>query len=456
MKPTSAWTKAVLRAFEKGTVERGDIDFMAEIDAARHMRPARASHVLLASIAALVALFFLWAGLCAVDERVRASGQVVPSREIQTVQSLEGGILAELLVSEGDRVEKDQILMRISDVAFSSEETSTEARSLSLKAKRARLEAEARASAFTPTPEILAGNPRAAENEQALYRSRQDELANALSILDGKIEGVTSRLSEVETELTALGQSRTLLQQELGITQDMVRQKAAPKLEEIRLQRELTEISGKIASGKERKTGLEADLRNAKKEREDQEDKFRSQALGELSEVDAQIAGLEGNLKSIGDRVYRSELRAPAGGIVNKIAVKTIGGVIEPAQRLVEIVPVDEDLKIVARVSPNDIAFLKAGQSVHVRISAYDPNRYGRLNGHLVRVGANSVVDREGHVFFEIEVRTDRNHLGTMERPLPITPGMLADVDIVTGRRTILEYLAKPLLRARTEALRER
>lgn len=442
--------------FEAGPPYDADIDFMAEIDAARHMRPARASLFLLGSVVALVALFFLWAGFCSIDERVRGGGQVVPSREIQTVQSLEGGILADLLVSEGDRVEKDQVLMRISDVAFSSEETSTEARALGLKAKRARLEAEAKGTAFSIPPDIVSKSSRTADNEQALYRSRQDELANALSILDGKIEGVTSRLSEVETELSALNQSRALLQQELGITQDMVRQKAAPKLEEIRLQRELTEITGKIASGKERKTGLEADLRNARKEREDQEDKFRSQALGELNEVESQIAGLEGNLKSIGDRVYRSELRAPASGIVNKIAVKTIGGVIEPAQRLVEIVPVDEDLKIVARVSPNDIAFLKPGQPVHVRISAYDPNRYGRLDGHLVRVGANSVSDREGQVYFEIEVRTDRNHLGTPDRPLPISPGMLADVDVVTGRRTILAYLAKPLLRARSEALRER
>lgn len=450
------WSKAILSLFPSPPGYAEDIDFMEEIDAARHMRPSRASGILLVSITGLIVFFFLWAGVCAIDERVRASGQVVPTREIQTVQSLEGGILAELLVAEGDRVEKDQVLLRISDIASSSEETSAQARSFGLKAKRARLEAEARGAEFVPPAEISKDNPRIAANERALYESRQNELHNALSILDGKIEGVTSRLSEVETELSALAQSRGLLQQELEITREMVRKKAAPKLEEIRLQRELTEISGKISSGKERKTGLEADLRNAKKEREDQGDKFRSQALGELNEVESQIAGLEGSLKSIGDRVYRSELRAPASGIVNKIAVKTIGGVIEPAQRLVEIVPVDDDLKIIARVSPNDIAFLKVGQPVKVRVSAYDSARYGRLDGQLLRVGANSVSDREGHVFFEIEVQTNRNYLGTKENPLPITPGMLADIDVITGKRTILEYLAKPLLRARTEALRER
>lgn len=158
----------------------------------------------------------------------------------------------------------------------------------------------------------------------------------------------------------------------------------------------------------------------------------------------------------MGDRVYRTELRAPVDGIVNNVAIKTIGGVVEPAQRLVEIVPVDDELKIAARVRPSDIAFLDVGQDVKVKISAYDPQRYGSLPGKLMRVGANSVTDNDGNVFFEIEVRTDKNYMGTADNPLPITPGMVAETEIITGKKTIMDYILKPILRARDRALTER
>jgi adhesin transport system membrane fusion protein len=184
-------------------------------------------------------------------------------------------------------------------------------------------------------------------------------------------------------------------------------------------------------------------------------DRFRSQALTELSDVKTQSALLGENLKSIGDRVSRTELRAPVDGIVNNIAVRTVGGVIEPAQKLIEIVPVDSELKIIAKISPNNIAFLRVGQPAKVKISAYNPQRYGSLEGKLTRIGASSVTDREGNVFFEIEVRTDKNHLGTEESPLPVTPGMVADAEIITGKRTIMEYILKPFLQARDRALRE-
>ncbi len=431
-------------------------DFMNEIDAVRHMQPHKASGILLGAIAALMTLFLLWAGLSQIDEIARGQGQVVPSRDVQIVQSLEGGILAELMVSEGDLVKKGQILLRISDITFSSEERGTEAKLLSLRAKKARLEAEANGVPFSMPAEITQKSPQIAANEESLYKSRQAEMKNQTEILDRKIEQAQADLASLREELASFAKSKGLLQEELSITSDMVRKKATPKLEEIRLQRDLSDISGKISSGNQRKTGLESELEKTKKERKDQDDKFRTQALGELGQVETELTGLQESLKSIGDRVDRTELRAPVAGIVNKIALKTIGGVIEPAMRMVEIVPVGDDLKILARVSPNDIGFLKVGQPVKVRITAYDSVRYGRLDGTVTRVGANSVTDREGNVSFEIEVRTARNFLGTSEKPLPVTPGMVAQIDVVTGKRTILEYLLKPVLRAREWALRER
>lgn len=432
-----------------------ETDFMSELHAAEQMKPHRASTLFLVSIAGFVVFFFVWAGLSRVEMLVRGQGQVVPTSEVQVVQSLEGGILQELLVAEGELVKKGQILLRISDILFSSEQGGAEAQSLGLRAKRARLEAEAKSQPFVMPDDITKAAPKTAANEKALYDSRQQELNNAIAMVDQKIASAEAQIAETKAQINRLSGSAGLLGQELKITRNMVAQKALPKLEEIRLQRELSDIQGQLRANQEKSVGLEADLTSAKKQREDQDDKFRSQALGELNEVVTQIAQLDESLKSMGDRVSRAEIRSPLDGIVNKIALKTIGGVIEPAQQLMEIVPIGDELKIIARVIPSDIAFLQIGQPVNVNITAYDPQRYGSLDGRLVRIAANSVSDRDGNVFFEVEVHTDKNYMGSDDNPLPITPGMVAAIEVVTGKRTILEYLMKPFLQAKDKALTE-
>lgn len=432
-----------------------ETEFMDQLEAAARMKPNKASNIMLWSITLMIVLFILWANFARIEELTRGQGQVVPTKEIQTLQSLEGGLLQELLVGQGDRVTKGQVLMRLSDVMFSSEERGAEAKADSLKLKIARLEAEAAGKDFAIPDDLLKKVPDIAQNEQALYRSRQQELKNAVSILEDKLRTVKADIDEAQAQINRLSSSRSSLQQELSITREMVAKKAVSKLEQMRLEREVNDIGGQINAQQERIGGLRADLSATEKQKNDQSDRFRSQALTELSDVKTQIAQLGESLKSIGDRVSRTELRAPVDGVVNNIAVRTIGGVIEPAQKLIEIVPVDSELKIIAKVSPNNIAFLRVGQPVKVKITAYDPQRYGSLQGELVRIGASSVTDRDGNVFFEIEVRTDKNHLGTTQAPLPVTPGMVADVEVVTGKRTIMEYVLKPFLQARDRALRE-
>ncbi len=433
-----------------------DKEFMSELEAATRMKPSVASHFMLLTVASLVGAFFIWAGTSEIEEITHGSGQVVPTQEIQVVQSLEGGILTELLVREGEKVGKDQILMKVNDVAFASEERGTEAKTLALKAKKARLDAEAAGKDFTVPKEIVEKFPDIARNELALFNSRQQELGNAKSILDNKISSAQAELREVQAKINRLSESRRLLNQELVITKKMVVKKAVPQLEEIRLNREISNISGEMREAAQKKSGLEAELRGAQRERADREDKFKSQVLGELNDIESQISQLSESLTAIGERVDRADIRSPIDGVVNKIAIKTIGGVIEPAMQLVEIVPLGDDLKIIARVVPQEIAFLRPDQEVNIKISAYDSQRYGSLKGKLVRIGANSVNDNDGNIFFEIEVRANKNYLGTEEKPLPITPGMVAEVEVITGDRTILSYLAKPVLRAKDKALTER
>ncbi len=429
---------------------------MSELEAVTHTRPATSVMFMLFSIMGLVVFLLIWAGVSKIEEIAHGQGQIVPSQEVQTVQSLEGGILAELLVKEGQLVKKGEILLRLSDVQFSSEERGTEAKSLGLRAKKARLEAEANGTEFKVPDDIVQKSPQVAANEKALYQSRQQELKNSYGILDDRIDKASAELSEVKAQVSRLSESRGHLQKELEITREMVRKRAVPKLEEIRLDRQLDDIKGQINAESQRQKGLESELQAAKKEKENQADKFRSQALGELNAVETEISSLEESLKTMGDRVYRAELRSPVEGIVNSIAVKTIGGIVQPAMKLVEIVPVDDELKIIARISPDEIAFIRPGQDVKVKVTAYDSQKYGSLDGKLVRIGANSVTDSEGSPFFEIEVHTEKNYLGSSESPLPITPGMVAQTEVITGKRTILEYFLKPVLKARDRAFTER
>jgi len=433
-----------------------ETDYMDELEAAARMRPARPVVILLFTIIGFITFFCIWAAVTEIEELTRGQGQVIPSQEIQVVQSLEGGIVQDLLVQKGDAVKKGQILMRISDVLFSSEARGTEARFQSLEAKKARLSAEANGVAFEMPAEIEEKLPEIAENERLLYASRQKELKSAYAIQDDKIDKASADLAEVKSEINRLSENRRLLTKELNITKDMVAKRAVPKLEQIRIERELADISGQINTRVQEKKGVMAELSGAKNERATQDNTFQSQAFEELNEVETQISSLKESMKSIDDRVDRTELRAPVDGIVNQISVQTIGGVVEPAMRLMEIVPADDELKIIAKVKPNDIAFLDVGQPVKVKVSAYDPQKYGALNGKLTRIAATSVTDNDGHVMFEVEVRTDKAYLGTAQKQLPITSGMVADIEVITGKRTILQYLLKPLHRGFDRALRER
>ena len=240
------------------------------------------------------------------------------------------------------------------------------------------------------------------------------------------------------------------------MAEKMLAARAIAKTDVLRLKRNVNETKGRLAEAKEKVAGYEAEMSALELEAKQKKDMFRTQALKELGEVKTQIIAMEESLKAIGDVVDRSALRAPVDGIVNAVSIKTLGGVVEPAKPLIEIVPLGDDLKINARVSPNDIAFIEDGQPVKVRISAYDPQRYGYLNGHISRIGASTMNDGEGNVYFEVEVKTEQNHLMAGARKLPITPGMLADIDVITGRKSILAYLMKSVLRLKDQAFRER
>lgn len=437
-------------------MNKEDLEFMSELEAATNIKPSVASSLFLWAVLVLFAWGFVWASFSEVEERIRGNGQVMPSSDVQVVQSLEGGILTDILVSEGDRVKKGQVILRIDDIQFSAEGKGIEAQRMGLKAKQARLKAETQNQPFAIDPDLAAKFPEIAENEEKLYRSRQSELKTSLDIVEDEVREAEANISEARASISKYSKSKELLQQELEITRKLVEKKAQPEIEKIRLERELNEASGNLSTAYQTQQSLEARLSAARKKEAEKLGAFKSQALGELNDVEAKIAAIEQNLKSVEDKVSRTELKSPVDGIVHKMHVKTEGGVIQPAQKLAEIVPSDDALMIRAKVSPSDIAFLKPGQDVRVTVTAYDPQIYGTLKGKLERIGADTIEDQQGNVFFEIDVRTDKNFLGDDAHPLPIAPGMVSETEVIVGKRTILTYLMKPVLRTKDRAFTEK
>jgi adhesin transport system membrane fusion protein len=386
-----------------------DIDFMSELNAATYLKPTWQANILLYTIVALFAFILLWAALSKVEVITRGQGQVVPASEIQLVQSLEGGILAELNVQAGDRVEKGQLLARIENVAFASEERGIEAQSLSLQFKKARLNAEINNKAFVIDDELKQKNTKLADNEMALYIARQDELQKALNNSDEAVNKSEANLSEIRATIERLTESRKLTKQQLEITRGLVAKNAMPKVEGIKLEREYADIDGNLKAAYERRKALNAELATAKNSREEILSKFKSAALAELGEVETNLSAITESLTAAGDRVDRTELKSPVDGIIKVVNQKTIGGIVEPSMKLIEIVPLNDDLKITAKVAPADIAFLQEGQPVNVKITAYDAQKFGSLKGTLNRISADTIEDKEGNIFFEIDVVTEKN-----------------------------------------------
>jgi adhesin transport system membrane fusion protein len=435
------------------TARDEDAEFMSELEGAAHLRPTAASRLFLLAVTALFAWAVAWAAISEVDERVRGTGQVMPSGDIQVVQSLEGGVLTELLVAEGDHVRKDQVLVRINDVQFASEGRSVEAELQGLEAKQARLKAEASGQAYAADPAFAKKHPDIAANEEKLYASRQTELKTALGIIEDEIREAQANLAEVRAQAGKNARSRELLNRQLDITRRLVAEKAQPEIDEIKLEQQLNEVSGNLAAANQEEQSLEAKLSAAKKKEAEKTESFRAQTQGELNDVESKIASIRESLKGVQDKVSRAELKSPVDGIVHKIHVKTLGGVVQPAQKLIEIVPAADDLVIRTRVSPADRGLLKVGEPVQVSITAYDPQLYGKLQGRLERISPNTVEDGKGDVYFEVDVRTDKNYLGDAAHPLPIVPGMVSETEVIVGKRTILTYLMKPVLRTMDRAL---
>jgi adhesin transport system membrane fusion protein len=407
----------------------------------------------------VVAVF--WAHWAILDEVTSGEGRVIPSSQIQVVQNLEGGIVKDILVHEGDFVDKDQILLNIDNSAFVSSLGEMRAKYYGLMAAIARLKAETEQTAPKFPAELLAEAPDIAQSEQALYLARQSELQAQLSVFQQQAAQRNQELTELKSKLQHLQESVSLSKQEIAINKPLVANGVVSKVDEIKLERQLNDLNGDMQAAALGIPRVEAAVREANQRIEEKYLSFRSDAQKDLAKNQTDFNTVAESMTAAKDRVQRTEVRSPVKGVIKQVKVTTVGGVVKPGMDLVEIVPLEDTLLVEARVRPRDIAFIHPNQAAIVKITAYDFAIYGGLKAKVERISADAIEDDQSRTqkpetYYKIVVRTENNHLGSANAPLPIIPGMVASVDILTGKKSVLDYLLKPILRGREKAMHER
>lgn len=433
-----------------------DVDFTTDIRTTMLSQTPQGGRMIIWTTLILLFIFLIWASFSELEEVTRGEGKVVPSSHVQIIQNLEGGIVKEILVNVGDKVKKDQLLLKLDPTRFSSSFEENRAKYLSDKAKAARLKAESTGTALAIPEDVMKERPDIAARERQLFEARRMELGSSSEIKRQQINQRSQELKEMQAKLVELNRTYALLQKEISMIKPLVGKGAASDVEVLQLERQASQLEGEIARVRHAIPGAEAKLQESQVALRELNLSYRSKSNVESSEVLKELDESASSSLALKDRLDRTDVRSPVDGIVNRVMVKTVGGVVQPGMDIVEIVPQEGNLVIEAKIKPADIAFLRPGQKATIKFTAYDYTIYGSLKAKLEHVGADSITDDKGNSFFLVRLVTDKSYLGTKEHPLPIMPGMITTAEILTGKKTVLSYILKPVLKARSMALRER
>lgn len=431
-----------------------DFSYANDIRAAVLLKTHRRTRELIVACGVFIAVAFIWAALAIVDEVARGQARVVPSRSLQVVQTLEGGIVEAIHVQEGAIVKRGDVLMRIDDTSFSAQFGELRERQAALSARVARLKAESSGAdridfAGQADSTVIAA-------EMSLFEARQKKLRQDIEVLSSQEVQKQQESAESRAQFQRLSQTLVLLQREMDITRRLSQSRLVPEIELLRAERQLVDIRGQREVLTATLDRLEAASHEARVRRDAVVSTFRAASEDDLAKSITDLAVVEESIRSARDRVRRTDLRSPVNGVINKISFNTIGAVIQPAQPIIEIVPLDDSLLLETRVRPSDIAFIRPQQAAVVKITAYDSSIYGALSGVVERISADTSVEENGEPFYRVMVRTRKSYLGEGPTSLPIIPGMIGNVDILTGRKSVLSYLLKPIVKLKDEALREK
>ncbi len=448
-----------LFAVKPQEVSSSDIELLSDSNAALFESAPRFGSMIIRGVFAFIFIFFIWAYFAEIDEITVGEGKVIPSSQVQVIQNLEGGIVAEIPVKVGDLVSKGQIIMKLDPTRFSSSMNETQAKRDALLAKVARLEAESTGTSFKAPEELVKTNPQLASEERALMETRQQELNTAMMVLRQQAEQRAQELSEKKASYQQLQESHEFVSQELKISKPMAAQGVMSAVEILRLERQLSDVKGQMDAARLAIPRLEQAAAEARSKITASMAKFRSDAAADLNLARAELAGTSAVSLAAEDRLARTAVKSPVAGVIKQLKVTTVGGVIQPGMEVMEIVPLEDNLLVETKIRPSDVGFLRPGQEATVKVTAYDFSIYGGLDAQVENITADTITTEKGdktESFYVVRVRTKSTTFSGSKKALPIMPGMVATVHIRTGKKTILNYLLKPIIKARYDAMRER
>lgn len=414
-------------------------------------------HLLFVAITVFFVVSLIWANVASLDEVTRGDGKVIPSSEIQALQSLDPGIVDEFLVKEGDFVRQGQVLVRLRDIEAASDLGANRARYLGLLASITRLQAqvEGRDTVIFPD-EVIKDAPQSVTEELNAFKANKSQLERQINVLK---QQMTQREQEVDELNGRIGDAKGVLylqQKELNIIRPLVKAGSAPELELLQLQKQIQQQQSELNQLQKSVPRAQSAIDEAQARIEEVKQNVQAEAQAELAAKLAELNEIRQRLSGLQERKGRTEIRSPVNGTIQELTVNTVGGVVRAGEDLIKIVPEDDQLIIEAKVKPADRAFIYPGQDAVIKITAYDFSIYGGLKGELLDISADTIEDEQGNVFYRVRLRTYEKELKRKGEVLPIIPGMVASVDILTGQKTVMQYLLKPLIKTLDNAMNER
>ena len=414
-------------------------------------------HVMMLTIVGFWVAMVIWANFAPLDEVTRGQGKIIPSSEVQALQTLEAGIVEEFLVREGDPVEAGQVLVRLNQIEAASDLGANRARYLGLLASITRLQAEAEGKDSVDFPEeVVKGAPQSVTEELNAFRANRQQIQGQTNIFQQQLMQREQEVRELNTRIADTRGVISLQRQEMEMIEPLVAKGSAPKLELLQLQRTIKEKNAELNGYLSSLPRARSAVNEAKARIEDIQSSAQAEAQTELSAKLIEMNEIKERLSAISERKDRTEIKSPVNGTIQDITVNTVGGVVRPGEDFIKIVPKDDQLIVEAEVRPSDRAFIYPGQKAVVKLTAYDFSIYGGLDAVLTDISADTFEDEEGNSFYKVKLRTEETELKRKGEVLPITVGMVASVDILTGKKTVMQYLLKPFIKTLDNAMNER
>ncbi|RWK58033.1 HlyD family type I secretion periplasmic adaptor subunit [Mesorhizobium sp.] len=427
---------------------------------AKEDRPPLFASASIFIIGALFVVFVAWASFAEVDEIARGDGKVIPASKTQIIQASEAGVVQEIAVKIGQVVRKNDLIIRLDNTLNTSSLGEQQAKSRALEVRIARLKYEQSGNLAGPFPcpaDIQSVAPQICDNEQKLLIARRENFDNKLSVLKSRLDQREKELDEAVANSERLTKNLVVSDEEAKLVGSMVKKGLMARTEQIRVEREQTELNGQLNLSGETVKKIRSTITEAQLQVEELGLQLQQEALDELTQALAELSVVDETIRGATDKVARTDIRSPVDGIVNTLELNTVGAFVQPGSVVAGIVPTSETLLVEARVSPRDVAFIRPDQEALIKVTAYDFSIFGGIEGKVSNITADSLVDEKtGEPFYQVRVATDKSTLERDGKAYSIIPGMICSVDIKTGRKTILSYLLKPINKARQEAMSER